>query len=156
MDHILNHVLNRTLAHDRKGRFNQPFSKNSEFWNFRFETLVTFCDPFSLMKVISSTLHFRLNNPNDEFLRESVTDFGNPSKFEKFRFLKNHEESSILLIGHVTELWQVIIIEIAVYLSSGKNNHFYLSMDIFPTFINSDFHTYANIFAMKHIAANTL
>ena len=71
-------------------------------------------------------------------------------------FLKNHEESSILLIGHVTELWQVIIIEIAVYLSSGKNNHFYLSMDIFPTFIKSDFHTNANIFAMKHIEVNTL
>ena len=108
------------------------------------------------MWVISRTLHFRLNNPNDEFLRKWVTDFGKPSKFEKFRFLKNHEGSLILLIGHVTELWQVIIIAIAVYLFSGKNNHFYLSMDIFPTFINSDFHTYANIFAMKHIAANTL
>lgn len=85
------------------------------------------------------------------FLRKSVTDFGKPSKFEKFRFLKNHQESLIYLIGHVIELWQVIIIAIAVYLSSGKNNHFYLSMDIFPTFINSDFHTSANIFAMKHI-----
>ena len=94
-----------------------------------------------------------MNNPNDEFLRKSVTDFGKASKFEKFRL--NHE-SLILLIGHVTELWQVIIIAIAVYLSSGKNNHFYLILDIFPTFMNSDFDTYANIFAMKHIEVNTL
>ena len=56
------------------------------------------------------------------------------------KFLENHEESnsSISLMGHVTELWQVIIITIAVYLSSGKNYHFYLT-DIFPTFINQIF-----------------
>ena len=66
---------------------------------------------------------------------EKLPKFEIASFIEKF--LENHEESnsSISLKGHVTELWQVIIITIAVYLSSGKNNHFYLT-DIFPTFIN--------------------
>ena len=66
------------------------------------------------------------------------------------KFLENHEESnsSISLMGHVTELWQVIIITIAVYLSSGKNYHFYLSMDIFPLLSIWIFHTFAHIFTL--------